>query len=85
MDSLPPRYGEAYERVKNAGGRKNRLSSGNLREQVVHLLPVPDSALLRTPIAGEAAGGAVSPEVAKAMTRDYSQLMKAINNKKGIS
>lgn len=66
MDSLPPRYGEAYERVKNAGGRKNRLSSGNLREQVVHLLPVPDSALLRTPIAGEAAGGAVAPEVAKA-------------------
>jgi hypothetical protein len=41
MDSLPPRYGEAYERVKNAGGRKNRLSSGNLREQVVHLLPLP--------------------------------------------
>ena len=27
----------------------------------------------------------VAPEVAKAMTRDYSQLMKAINNKKGIS
>lgn len=25
----------------------------------------------------------VAPEVAKAMTRDYSQLMKAINNKKG--
>lgn len=39
MDSLPPRYGEAYEKVKNAGGRKNRQSSGNLREQVVHLLP----------------------------------------------
>jgi hypothetical protein len=66
MDSLPPRYGEAYERVKNAGGRKNRLSSGNLREQVVHLLPIPDSALLRTPVASEAAGGAVAPEVAKA-------------------
>jgi hypothetical protein len=66
MDSLPPRYGEAYERVKNAGGRKNRLSSGNLREQVVHLLPVPDSALLRTPVASEAEGGAVAPDVAKA-------------------
>ena len=39
MDSLPPRYGEAYEKVKNAGGRKNRDSSGNLREQVVHVLP----------------------------------------------
>jgi hypothetical protein len=39
MDSLPPRYGEAYEKVKNAGGRKNRESSGNLREQVVHVLP----------------------------------------------
>jgi hypothetical protein len=39
MDGLPPRYGEAYEKVKNAGGRKNRDSSGNLREQVVHVLP----------------------------------------------
>jgi hypothetical protein len=27
----------------------------------------------------------VAPEVAKALTRDYSQLMKAINNKKGIN
>ena len=26
----------------------------------------------------------VAPEVAQAMTRDYSQLMKAINNKKGM-
>lgn len=41
MDSLPPRFGEAYERVKNAGGRKNRASSGNLREQVIHNLPTP--------------------------------------------
>lgn len=41
MDSLPPRFGEAYERVKNAGGRKNRESSGNLREQVIHVLPTP--------------------------------------------
>ena len=39
MDSLPPRFGEAYEKVRNAGGRKNRDSSGNLREQVVHVLP----------------------------------------------
>jgi len=66
MDSLPPRFGEAYERVKNAGGRKNRKSSGNLREQVVHVLPVPESSLLRTPVASEAQGGAVAPEVAKA-------------------
>jgi hypothetical protein len=41
-DTLPAREGEAYERVRNAGGRKNRLSSGNLREQVVHLLPQPE-------------------------------------------
>jgi hypothetical protein len=66
MDSLPPRFGEAYERVKNAGGRKNRKSSGNLREQVVHVLPIPESSLLRTPVASEAQGGAVAPEVAKA-------------------
>jgi hypothetical protein len=26
----------------------------------------------------------VAPEVAQAMTRDYSQLMKAINKKKGM-
>jgi hypothetical protein len=43
MDSLPPRFGDAYERVKNAGGRKNRQSSGNLREQVVHVLPTPNT------------------------------------------
>jgi hypothetical protein len=123
MDSLPPRFGEAYERVKNAGGRKNRKSSGNLREQVVHVLPTPVTTdgksvdvanqvatrnslqlqsitaildmpkdtwmktdlsgnkdrqvgksakireqieLLRTPVASEAAGGAVAPDVAKA-------------------
>jgi hypothetical protein len=123
MDSLPPRFGEAYERVKNAGGRKNRKSSGNLREQVVHVLPTPvttdgksvdvanqvatrnslqlqsitaildmpkdtwmktdlsgnkdrqvgksakirqEIELLRTPVASEAEGGAVAPDVAKA-------------------
>lgn len=48
MDTLPAREGEAYERVRNAGGRKNRLSSGNLREQVVHLLP-QDDVMLPTP------------------------------------
>jgi hypothetical protein len=32
----------------------------------VHPISVSESSLLRTPIAGEAAGGAVSPEVAKA-------------------
>jgi len=42
FDSLPARTGEAYERVKNAGGRKNRLNSGNLREAIAHdLLPTP--------------------------------------------
>jgi hypothetical protein len=65
MDSLPPRYGEAYERVKNAGGRKNRLSSGNLREQVVHLLPIPDLALLRSPTASQGQGGALGEEEAR--------------------
>jgi hypothetical protein len=39
LDSLPPREGEAYEKVKSAGGRKNRESSGNLREQVVYVIP----------------------------------------------
>ena len=40
MDSLPPRFGEAYEKkIRNAAGRKIRDSSGNLREQVVHVLP----------------------------------------------
>jgi hypothetical protein len=51
MDSLPPRFGDAYERVKNAGGRKNRQSSGNLREQVVHVLPTPKPP---TPLTGDA-------------------------------
>jgi hypothetical protein len=58
MDSLPPRFGEAYERIRNAGGRKNRLSSGNLREQVVHLLPVP--ANLPTPTVSDQYTGNLS-------------------------
>jgi DNA (cytosine-5)-methyltransferase 1 len=62
MDTLPPRYGEAYEKIRNAGGRKNRLSSGNLREQVVHLLPVPEDSLFRSPSAVEGQGGATSVE-----------------------
>jgi DNA (cytosine-5)-methyltransferase 1 len=42
FDSLPARSGEAYEKVRNAGGRKNRLNSGNLREAIAHdLLPTP--------------------------------------------
>jgi DNA (cytosine-5)-methyltransferase 1 len=36
MDTLPAREGEAYEKAKNYGGRKNRTGTGNLREQVVH-------------------------------------------------
>jgi hypothetical protein len=58
MDSLPPRFGEAYERIRNAGGRKNRLSSGNLREQVVHLLPMP--ANLPTPTVSDQYTGNLS-------------------------
>lgn len=41
MDNLPVRYGEAYEKAKNVGGRKNRTHTGNLREAVVHVLPTP--------------------------------------------
>lgn len=42
MEALPVREGEAYEKAKNVGGRKNRASTGNLREVVVHdLLPTP--------------------------------------------
>jgi hypothetical protein len=40
MDNLPARTGEAYQKAKNQGGRKNRKATGNLREQVVHL-PTP--------------------------------------------
>lgn len=42
MDNLPARQGEAYEKAKNYGGRKNRKATGNLREQVVHL-PTPNA------------------------------------------
>jgi hypothetical protein len=69
MDTLPPRYGEAYERIRNAGGRKNRESSGNLREQVVHVLPVPEESLLRTPSAIEGEGGAITEDQARAKNR----------------
>jgi DNA (cytosine-5)-methyltransferase 1 len=41
MESLPVRFGEAYDKAKNVGGRKNRAGTGNLREQVIHQLPTP--------------------------------------------
>jgi hypothetical protein len=45
MDDLPAREGEAYESAKNSGGRKNRQATGNLREQVIHALPIPHAGL----------------------------------------
>jgi DNA (cytosine-5)-methyltransferase 1 len=60
MDSLPVREGEAYERVRNAGGRKNREATGNLREQVIYRLPTPntmDHLPARTPEQKEANKG----------------------------
>jgi DNA (cytosine-5)-methyltransferase 1 len=48
MDSLPARSGEARERNLHRGGSKSRrTSSGNLREDVVYLLPKTE--LLPTP------------------------------------
>lgn len=47
MDNLPAREGEAYEKAKNVGGRKNRATTGNLREAVIHAIPSP---LLPTPL-----------------------------------
>lgn len=42
MDSLPVRYGEQREKALLHGGRTKRVSTGNLREEVVHsLLPNP--------------------------------------------
>jgi hypothetical protein len=41
MDNLPARVGEEFDKAKNHGGRKNRVSTGNLREEVVNLLPTP--------------------------------------------
>jgi len=43
MDNLPPREGAAYEKAKLHGGRTKRKSSGNLREEVIHSLPTPQS------------------------------------------
>ena len=39
MDSLPPRSGEAHERQLRRGGTSRRNSSGNLREDVIYVLP----------------------------------------------
>jgi hypothetical protein len=48
MDTLPVRSGEARERnLLRGGATSRRISSGNLREDVVYLLPKPD--LLPTP------------------------------------
>lgn len=57
MDNLPAREGEAYEKAKNVGGRKNRATTGNLREAVIHAIPSP---LLPTPMANSYRGPANS-------------------------
>jgi hypothetical protein len=55
MDSLPPRSGEARERNLHRGNSKSRrTSSGNLREDVVYLLPQPQ--LLPTPTTQDNSG-----------------------------
>ncbi len=42
MDSLPPRDGEARERqLRRGGSNSRRASSGNLREDILQVLPTP--------------------------------------------
>jgi DNA (cytosine-5)-methyltransferase 1 len=42
MDSLPPRDGEARERqLRRGGSNSRRASSGNLREDILEVLPTP--------------------------------------------
>lgn len=42
------------------------MQAHHISDSESSLLPIPDESLLRTPIAGETAGGAVAPEVARA-------------------
>ena len=49
MDHLPRREGEALERHKQCGGRKNRKRSGNLREDTRLMEATPDRLLWPTP------------------------------------
>jgi hypothetical protein len=56
---------------------------GMMRQNMNNSMTVASPKIMEDPETGKSYE--VAPEVAKAMTRDYSQLMKAINNKKGIS
>jgi hypothetical protein len=54
-----------------------------MRQNMNNSMAVASPKIMEDPETGKSYE--VAPEVAKAMTRDYSQLMKAINNKKGFS
>ena len=56
---------------------------GMMRQNMNNSMAVASPKIMEDPETGKSYE--VAPEVAKAMTRDYSQLMKAINNKKGFS
>lgn len=56
---------------------------GMMRQNMNNLITSAAPKVMEDPETGKLLE--VAPEVAKAMTRDYSQLMKAINNKKGFS
>jgi hypothetical protein len=77
MDTLPAREGEAYEKAKNYGGRKNRKATGNLREQAVYL-PTPTASDYRSPNTNPGAqGGKVMPASEHSLpARIYQQFSK---------
>ena len=61
----------------------NAQGFGMMRQNINNSMTAATPKIMEDPETGKSYE--VAPEVAKAMTRDYSQLMKAINNKKGIS
>ena len=67
---------------------RNRLASmlgyGDMTQQVTNAAPTLEEMMPKTNVSGAPQRATeVAPEVANALTRDYSGLMKAINKKKG--
>ena len=75
---------QAQAGLPDRGKLANMLGYGDMNQQVANSAPTLEEMMPRTNVSGAPQRATeVAPEVANALTRDYSGLMKAINKKKG--
>ncbi len=71
--------------LPDRGKLASMLGYGDMTQQVTNAAPTVEEMIPKTNVSGAPQRATeVAPEVANALTRDYSGLMKAINKKKGI-